>query len=214
LRFGDRIMLFDAGVGTIDNGRYRGGQFLETLKEHGIEPEDVTDVVFTHLHFDHVGWATRKGDVVFTRATYRVHERDWEHFVTGPHAEAGAVRKLLPLTEQLETFSGDVSLAPGVDVRHMPGHTPGSSMFVISDGDERAALIGDIAHAPFELTESDWRFAHDNDAAQAKAAREAVVTEFADTETDVFGAHFPGLAPIRLKTVDGERRWTPSPTRG
>lgn len=97
IRTGDRNILVDAGVGTIDNGKYRGGQFLESLKSHGLDPADITDVVFTHLHFDHVGWATKKGAVVFENATYRVHKLDWEHFVESPGAEPGAVRKLKPL---------------------------------------------------------------------------------------------------------------------
>ena len=58
VRTGDRIVLVDAGAGTIDTGQYRGGQFLASLREHGVEPAEVTDVILTHLHFDHVGWAT------------------------------------------------------------------------------------------------------------------------------------------------------------
>ena len=96
VRTGDRTVLVDAGVGTIDNGRYAGGRFLDALLGHGVAPPDVTDVVFTHLHFDHVGWATKKGAVVFPNATYRVHAADWAHFVESPEAEPGAVRKLSP----------------------------------------------------------------------------------------------------------------------
>lgn len=65
VRTGERTVVVDAGVGTIDNGNYAGGRFLESLRSYGVGPEDVTDVVFTHLHFDHVGWATRKGEIVF-----------------------------------------------------------------------------------------------------------------------------------------------------
>lgn len=61
VRTGARTILVDAGVGTIDNGKYAGGRFLDSLRGYGVGPEDVTDVVFTHLHFDHVGWATKKG---------------------------------------------------------------------------------------------------------------------------------------------------------
>ena len=140
IRTGDRNILVDAGVGTIDNGKYRGGQFLESLKSHGLDPADITDVVFTHLHFDHVGWATKKGAVVFENATYRVHKLDWEHFVESPGAEPGAVRKLKPLESRLELFAGDLTLAPGLDARHTPGHTPGSTTFIVSSEGQRAAL--------------------------------------------------------------------------
>ena len=85
----------------------------------------VTDVIFTHLHFDHVGWATAKGEVVFRHATYRVHEADWAYFVDSPGALPGAVRKLSPVKPQLETFSSECTLpAPGVDATPAPGHAP------------------------------------------------------------------------------------------
>jgi hypothetical protein len=128
VRTGDRVILVDAGAGTIDTGQYRGGQFLASLREHGVAPDDVTDVIFTHLHFDHVGWATAKGEVVFRHATYRVHEADWAYFVESPGALPGAVRKLSPVKPQLETFGSGCTLAPGLDARPALGHTPGSTI--------------------------------------------------------------------------------------
>jgi len=94
-----------------------GGGFLDSLRAHGVAPEDVTDVVFTHLHFDHVGWSSRKGRRVFPNATYRAHAADWAHFVTDGRRRAapdpGAVRKLAPVEPQLELFDADGPLAPG-----------------------------------------------------------------------------------------------------
>ena len=108
----------------------------------------MTDVVLSHLHFDHVGWTTQKGRVVFPHATYRCHEDDWAHFVTGPQADPGAVRKLSPLEGRLETFTDAATLAPGVDARSAPGHTPGSTIVVLSSGAERAMRLGDAVHCP------------------------------------------------------------------
>ncbi|WP_428694992.1 MBL fold metallo-hydrolase [Rhodococcus sp. IEGM1428] len=208
IRSGDRNILIDAGVGTIDNGKYRGGQFLESLRLNGLEPADITDVVLTHLHFDHVGWTTKKGAVVFENATYFVHEQDWAYFVDSQSAEAGAVRKLNPLRDQLELFSGDPTLAPGVDARHTPGHTPGHTAIIVSSEGHRAALIGDLAHTPVELVEPDWHFVHDFDSTGAAAVRAAFVDEFTDTDTDIFAAHFPDLRAGRLQTRAGAPRWT------
>lgn len=207
IRTSDRNILVDAGVGTIDNGKYRGGQFLESLKTHGLDPGDITDVVFTHLHFDHVGWATKKGAVVFENATYRVHKSDWEHFVESPAAEPGAVRKLTPLESRLELFTSDLTLAPGLDARHTPGHTPGSTTFIISSEGQRAALIGDLAHTPVELVEPHWHFAFDFDSVAAAAVRADFVAEFTDTDTDILAAHFPGMRAGRLRIRNGAPSW-------
>jgi glyoxylase-like metal-dependent hydrolase (beta-lactamase superfamily II) len=209
VRTGDgRIIVVDAGVGTIDNGRYRGGQFLDSLAAAGVQPGDVTDVVFTHLHFDHVGWATKKGEVVFPNATYRVHRADWEHFVTQADAEPGAVRKLTPIADRLELFDGEVELAAGFTAREMPGHTPGSTIFLVGDESQRAVFIGDLAHTPVELIEPDWQFIHDHDAHAATRARTALVEEFADTAIPIFAAHFPDLRPGVLRTESGALQWT------
>ncbi len=208
VRTGDRVVLVDAGVGRIDNERYHGGQFLESLAAVGVGPDDVTDVVFTHLHFDHVGWATQKGSVVFPRATFRCHAADWDHFVAGPAPEAGSVKKLSPLTDRLDLFGDDASPAPGITVRHAPGHTPGSAIIVVSDGTERALLLGDVVHCPVELLEDEWTMLMDVDPALAARTREALAKELEGSDLPVAAAHFPGLRFGRLLAGQGRRHWT------
>ncbi|MFC4948231.1 MBL fold metallo-hydrolase [Pseudonocardia sp. GCM10023141] len=207
IRTGDRVVLVDAGVGTIDNGKYAGGGFLDSLHALGVAPGDVTDVLLTHLHFDHVGWTTKKGAVVFPNATYHVHAADWAHFVDAPDADPGAVRKLSPLLGQLAPFTADGPLAPGLDARHTPGHTPGSTVYVVSAGAERALLLGDVVHSVVELAERDWEAVFDVDPVAARAARNALADEVVDGPDLVVGAHFPGLRFGRVVTTSGNRRF-------
>ena len=180
---------------------------LDSLAALGVAVEDVTDVVLTHLHYDHVGWATSKGAVVFPQATYRCHIADWEHFVTGPDASPGAVKKLSPIADRLEPFEDGQTLAPGVDVRLAPGHTPGSSIVVVSSGAARAMLLGDVVHCPFELTEPDWEALFDVDPDLAGRTRETLARELEGSGTPVAAAHFPGLAFGRLLAGEGRRTW-------
>jgi glyoxylase-like metal-dependent hydrolase (beta-lactamase superfamily II) len=185
VRTGDRVVVVDAGAGRIDNDTYHGGQFLESLSALGIAVEDVTDVVFTHLHFDHVGWATQQGRVVFPRATYRS-----------------------PVADRLEPFGDDAPVAPGITVRHAPGHTPGSAVVVVADGADRALLLGDVVHCPVELLEDDWEAIFDVDPALARRTREALARELEGTDVPVAAAHFPGLRFGRLLAGTGRRHWT------
>lgn len=206
VRTGERVVLVDAGLGTLNAGPHRGGRLLDNLSAIGVRPQDVTDVVLSHLHFDHVGWTTSKGRIVFPNATYRCHEADWAHFVTAPDAEPGAVRKLSPLEGQLELFTDGARLAPGVDARSAPGHTPGSTIVVLSSGVQRTMLLGDAVHCPFELTENDWEAVFDVDRELARRTREALARELEGSDVLLGAPHFPGLAFGRLLAGEGRSR--------
>lgn len=207
IRHAGRVAVVDTGVGTIRNDEFAGGGMLDELRRHGVAPEDVTDVLFTHLHFDHVGWATQQGRVVFRNATHRVHEADWEHFVTGPEADARARRKLEPLTDQLEPFATDGPLVPGIDARPMPGHTPGTTVFVVSSEGERALLLGDVVHTVVELLDDTWEAVFDVDRDAARAVRNAVAAELVETGDLAAPAHFPDLQFGRLVSGLHGREW-------
>ena len=206
IRTGDRVVLVDAGLGNITRGPFVGGQLLASLSALGVEAADVTDVVFTHLHFDHVGWATQQGEVVFTNATYRCDERDWAHFV-GP--DEGATKKLTPIADRLEPVAGSGPLAGlrGIDVLAAAGHTPGSTIVVVSSGTERAMLLGDVVHCPVELLDDEWEGMADVDPELAKRTRNALAAELEGTDTRVSGAHFPEMSFGRLVRAEGKRRF-------
>jgi glyoxylase-like metal-dependent hydrolase (beta-lactamase superfamily II) len=205
VRLNERVVVIDCGVGPIDRPPFRGGAFLDSLGAAGVAPSEVTDVLFTHLHFDHVGWATQQGRPVFSNATYRCHRKDWVHFAEGD--EAGAVRKLAPLADRMEFWEKDATLFPGLDVQGAPGHTPGSTIFVLSDGRERAMLLGDVVHCPIEFVDDDWEALFDVDPQLAQRTRTALARELDGTDTPVAAAHFPGLQFGRLLAAQPRRNW-------
>jgi glyoxylase-like metal-dependent hydrolase (beta-lactamase superfamily II) len=204
VRTGDRVVLVDAGMGPFTWGPFVGGRLLDNLSAIGVHPDDITDVVFTHLHFDHVGWATQQGRIVFANATYRCHERDWEHFV-GP--DEGATKKLLPIADRLEPWSAGGSLLPGIDLMAAAGHTPGSTIVVVSSGTERAMLLGDVVHCPVELLDDEWAGMYDVDPELARRTREALAKELEGGDVPVAAAHFPDMQFGRLLAADGRRSW-------
>jgi glyoxylase-like metal-dependent hydrolase (beta-lactamase superfamily II) len=205
VRSGDRVVLVDVGVGSRPIAGFDGGRFLESLAALGTDPGDVTDVVFTHLHFDHVGWATQQGEVVFPNATYRCDQRDWDHFVDGP--DGGAARKLNPVADRLETWSTSGPLLAGIDVMSAAGHTPGSTVIVLSSGTERAMLLGDVVHCPVELLDDEWAGVGDVDPALAQRTRVALARELEGTDVPVAASHFSGMEFGRLLRANGRRQW-------
>jgi glyoxylase-like metal-dependent hydrolase (beta-lactamase superfamily II) len=225
VRSGDRVAIIDAGVGQHSPlPLLQGGAFLESLAAHGVAPEEVTDVIFTHLHFDHIGWASRDGVPVFANATYRCDARDWEYFVAPPPElaaqpidQANPVAALVapgsgrpwlePVAHRVEAWDGDAALLPGVDVLLAPGHTPGSGVMVVSSGTARAVLLGDVAHCPVELLDDEWAGLGDVDPELARRTRVALMREYEGQDVPITASHFPGLQFGRVLAGQGRRLW-------
>jgi glyoxylase-like metal-dependent hydrolase (beta-lactamase superfamily II) len=222
VRGNDFVALVDLGFGSALVPGWEAGEFLDSLKALGVKPEDVTDVLFTHLHFDHIGWAAVGGDPVFANATHRCHARDWRHFTSPDHRDLvemlgpGADRypdemltpkKLGPIAHLVETWSEAASIMPGVDALEAPGHSPGTTAMKLSSNGESALLIGDIAHHQSELIEPDWPGIGDIDAVLAKKSRDAVAQELADTGMPFAAAHFRGFEWGRLVRDDSGLAW-------
>ncbi|WP_197028992.1 MBL fold metallo-hydrolase [Blastococcus sp. URHD0036] len=134
VRTGGRVVLVDAGLGPErdelpDGMSLTGGQLPTGLRALGVRPDDVTDVVCTHLHSDHVGWLfDLAGEPVFPAATVWFGAGDRAHFVDGPGEMAAHVRdgfRRWAGTPRLRALTGDAEVAPGIEAVLTPGHTPG-----------------------------------------------------------------------------------------
>jgi glyoxylase-like metal-dependent hydrolase (beta-lactamase superfamily II) len=193
------------------------GHLPESLAALGVHPDDVTDLVITHLHFDHIGWATADGAPYFPNATIRCATADLDYFLHRADEEATttlvfraptAAQRLAPVLDRIETWDTDGTLMPGIDVRLAPGHTPGSTVVVVSNGTQRALLLGDIIHCPLELMDDDFNLLVDHDQELANRVREAYARELEGSDIPVAAAHFPGLRFGRLLPGEATRRWT------
>lgn len=193
------------------------GLLPASLSKLGLHPADITDVVFTHLHWDHIGWASAAGTPFFANATMHCASADLDYFLSGPDEDwfsaevfrTLSVRERLgPVLDRIETWDADRTLFPGVDVRLAPGHTPGSSVVVISSGNEKAMLLGDMVHCPLELMDDDFNLLGDHDQALADRVRTAYARELENTGVHIAAAHFPGLRFGRLLSFGTERTWT------
>ncbi|MGW0176787.1 MBL fold metallo-hydrolase [Rhodococcus sp. NPDC003322] len=209
VRSEDRNILVDLGYGD--------GQLLENLVAGGLGPDRITDVVFTHLHHDHIGWAAHGDIVTFENATYHCDTRDWDYFV-GPEAaftghgewdrSPQQIKDAMTTIEgRVELWDSDTTIAPGVSIRRTPGHTPGSSIVVLSSGADRALLLGDTCHCPAELLEDDWAALVDVDPEMAQSVRDALARELEGTDAMVTAAHFPGMQFGRVVAGQGRRDW-------
>jgi glyoxylase-like metal-dependent hydrolase (beta-lactamase superfamily II) len=132
----------------IDHDRAIG----DALADIGVEPESIDVVILTHLHFDHVGGATRRTatglEPVFVNAEHVIQEAELEA-ATHPHARNRAsylAENLEPLIAagRLRAVRGRAEIAPGVTVIPTPGHSRGHQSVLIDGGDEKAVFLGDV----------------------------------------------------------------------
>lgn len=215
LRSGGRTMLVDTGLGDKPRAGYPQGALLANLAAAGIMPDDVDIVLCTHLHIDHVGWNTvRKGDAwvpAFPRARYIIARTEWEYW-TAPERAAtidyvqDSVLPLadtgqLDLVEETHRVTSEITLVPA------PGHTPAHVCVAIVSGGERAMIIGDMAHHPVQLTETEWSVAFDLDPRQAAVTRAALVEQMERDGSLVLGGHFPFPGLGRLVRLGERRSW-------
>jgi glyoxylase-like metal-dependent hydrolase (beta-lactamase superfamily II) len=176
LRQGQRVVLLDTGVGAKPlqqraGYRFHGLQHLNgLLREQGLEPEDVTDVVLSHLHFDHCGGCTYPDDagrprVAFPRATHWVHQQQWDSFLQPNGLEADSFRSedLLPVAEagllQLVTET-EITLAPGLRLSAYDGHTAGQLVAFFDTEDGIGVFPGDVIPTRAHLSDL-WISAYD-----------------------------------------------------
>jgi glyoxylase-like metal-dependent hydrolase (beta-lactamase superfamily II) len=154
-----RRTLIETGNGDKYSKKQRGIYAMEdrtivtALAEIDLAPDAIDLVVLTHLHFDHVGGATRlEGKALrptFPRARHVVQARELEDATHVHERNRGsyAPDDFVPLIEAglLELVDGEVEVAPGLRVLRTPGHTPGHQSVLIDGGDgQRALFLGDV----------------------------------------------------------------------
>jgi glyoxylase-like metal-dependent hydrolase (beta-lactamase superfamily II) len=149
-----RVFLVDTGF-TAETAARRKRQFLrcpiESLREVGLEPDSITDVVLTHLHYDHVGNFHK-----LPNARFHLQEREMA-FATGRHMRypffghgfeledvLGMVR--LNFRRRVEFYDGDGELAPGVTLHLAPGHTAGLQVVRVHTRRGNVVLASDSSH--------------------------------------------------------------------
>ncbi len=163
------------------------------------------------MHADHVGWASVGGDggykLRFPNARHVMHRDEWKFWEGKDDHTAMPMESLeKPLRDSVKVVAGDEEIVRGVNLVHTPGHTPGHSSVVVTSGDQRVYILGDVLHSPAQFTE-EWACFADTDAAQSKATRDALMKELGRPGTVTAGTHFPNSIFGRVVITERKPRW-------
>ncbi len=217
LREGARVVLFDAGSGS--GFMPSAGKLPETLDAMGIAPGDVSDIVFTHAHPDHLwGVLDDFDDPAFPEAACHVGAAEWTWWTDpdtvnriGPERAAfavGARRRLEAIAERTSFFGDGAELLPGVLAHASPGHTPGHMSFEIATGGDPVMVVGDaIANAHVAFERPDWPGGTDQDPETAARTRLRLLDQLAADRMRMIGFHLPGGGIGRVERRDGHYRF-------
>ena len=216
-----RVVLVDCGVGNKEGSKFQDiydidletSSLVSSLQNAGVSPSDVTDVILTHLHFDHVGGATkREGNNVlltFADATHHVQQRHWNWAHSPPSRESASFLEdnLRPLSEsgQLNLIDGPGPLWDGVDLLTVDGHTTGQQLVRVTDTNQTIVFAADLiptaAHVP-----PVWNMAYDNYPMTSTDEKTSFLTEAVAGEWKLFLQHDVDHALVGIEQVDGRFR--------
>ncbi len=209
-------ILVDAGLGPSQlalerNAFLQGGELLLSLQNAGLTPADIDTVFFTHLHPDHVGGISRQVDgeqgLLFPNARFLVRRPEWLRFANPAESRLGIEDALRLLEPRIELIEGNELLVPEITVLATPGHGTGHASLLISVGEQRAILLGDIFHNNVQVEHPDWTNSFDHDPDLAKRTRQYMLQELAKPATIGIASHFANAVFGRVTLAQGKYQW-------
>ncbi|ACD20454.1 MBL fold metallo-hydrolase [Paraburkholderia phytofirmans] len=217
---GSKLILIDSGAGVLYGDCC--GKLPDNLRAAGYQPEQIDEVLLTHLHKDHVGGIVSNGRMAFPNAVVRVSQVEADYWLNPANKSKApaflstffdaASASVAPYVAagRFKPFSGDAELDAGIRAVALPGHTPGHTGYLVESESQDLLVWGDIIHvASIQLQNPAASVEYDTSAADAQHSRRQAFELAANKRYLIGAAHvaFPGLGHIRKngRTYD----WVP-----
>ncbi|MCB9494150.1 MAG: MBL fold metallo-hydrolase [Desulfobacteraceae bacterium] len=210
----NRKILIDLGTGSKDNDNFKKRFAIknvkspsEALKTFGLSPEEITDVIITHLHFDHCGGSTIdfKGKTypAFKNAKYHIQKNQWNSAVSGKSRDSASflTQNFLPLFE-----NGNIVFADGendldlknISLKITSGHTFFQQHPLIEDNINPVFYCGDIFPTSAHISPK-WVMAYDNHAEKSVEEKRQLLEQAVEENWIMFFEHDPLIAACRIE---------------
>lgn len=200
---GDRKILIETGIGNHysekhlrNNGVSSVNQLEKSLAENGFRPENITDVLLTHLHWDHATGAVlninEKLQLRFSNATYWCSKTQWEHSkISNPRERAAYHTEVLIFlmnSGKLKMVESEGELFPGIKIHFFDGHTPGQMLPFINFNDKTIVYTSDLVPTAANVPLL-WVAAYDLDPVKVMQEKEKFLEKASEKEIVLFLEH-------------------------
>ena len=211
----NRRILIDTGVGDKHELKFYQPHNLkdmeEVIKEIGYEPYEITDVVLTHLHFDHCGYATKldedkKAIPTFPNATYWLSKPQWDNYRNPRMYEkdsffAENIESVFD-SNQLTLIEDDTELFEGFTMKLYDGHSPGQIAVFIDTDTEKIVYPGDVVPTSAHVSLG-WLSAYDNNAALAMEEKKRLLDKIVQEERRTIFFHDANIVSSKIEIKNG-----------
>ena len=207
VNIGNKLVLFDTGMGTSKAFGPTTGQQQKNLAAAGIKPGDIDAVVCTHAHIDHIGGLVGADDKpLFPNAQVYITQSDYDYWTDEGKLGSPlkdfvihARKNLLPVQDRLVFIKDGQEILPGIQAIAAPGHTVGHTIFMVTSEGKSFAFLGDLTHHSVLLMEKPrMEFSYDTDPKQSAASRVKLLDMLAANKIPVMSYHFawPGYGHV------------------
>jgi glyoxylase-like metal-dependent hydrolase (beta-lactamase superfamily II) len=212
---GADLVLFDAG--NPPGARPGTGLLAERLKASGIDPAQVTVVVVTHFHPDHIGGLMTDGKPTFPNARYVWNAAEYD-FWSKPERLSGPAERvaklvqsnIVPLKEKATAVAPGADVVTGIRAVDASGHTPGHTAFQLDSGGKRLLIGADFCnHFVLSLEQPDWHVRFDMDKEKAAATRKTILSMLAAERIPFTSYHMPFPAVGFVEANGASFRYVP-----
>lgn len=213
---GDRAVLVDAGSGGFWPAKFRSIYAIEHIppREAGLDPERITDIVITHLHFDHAGGIrTPEGGQAYPNARIHVQSANLETARNpNPRERASYPPEILDALGRADVHvpDGSEEIIPGVRVHRSDGHTRGLQWVEVRDGDAAVAFPSDMIPYSHHLA-LPYTMGYDINAGRLLEEKADFLARAAASDWLVVFQHDPSVPASRVQR-DASGRFSAGPT--
>ena len=215
---GNRLILIDNGMGNKQDEKFFGYYYLhgndtlqKSLNKYGFEMDDITDMVLTHLHFDHCGGSIKYNsnktnlEPAFKNAKYYCNEKHWNWATQANSREKASFLKenILPIKEsgQLNFIDSQSTLITDLSFIEVNGHTEGMMLPIIKYKESTLAYMADlipsVGHLPIPFV-----MGYDVRPLETLKEKELILKTALDNDWSLFFEHDPTIECIKLERTE------------